>query len=217
MCTTGEMKTEDHKKADTNSLELPQVMKFFTFYYFFRMGLLDVCYLTLFDMPTFQILLPLTIEGIFIVIVCISAKLTNVFGSKFVVFRLVLQGSSIFLWLLMAYFGTFKTEKWDYRGFRKKEYAQALPYYMSIFMEWLTVFLIMAMLVVEVIWSLRKIYASAKTKVIAQIEKIRRKKARKKRKEAREARKRGEIDDQYFKVGTDKTIKDDIRSSKISI
>lgn len=162
-------------------LNLPPIMKFFTFYYFFRMCLLDICYLTLGNIPTLQILLPLTVEGVFIVIVLITAKLTNVFGSKFVVFRLVLQGVSIFMWLFMAYIGTMKSEKYDYRGFRLKEYQAALPYYISIFMEWLTVFLVMLMLGTEVYWSLKKIYIIAVYQIKMLFAKIKRKKARKQR------------------------------------
>jgi hypothetical protein len=124
--TSGITKTKSQEEEDSSKkadkLDLPPIMKFFTFYYFFRMCLLDICYLTLGDIPTLQIILPLTIEGIFIVIVLITAKLTNVFGSRFVVFRLALQGISIFMWLFMAYVGTMKSEKFDYRGFRMKEY-----------------------------------------------------------------------------------------------
>lgn len=92
MCTTGVLvsKDKESRKIEAENLSLPSILKFFTFYYFFRMCLLDVCYLTLGDIPTLQILLPLTIEGIFVVVVIIGAVKTNVFGSKFVVFRLII-------------------------------------------------------------------------------------------------------------------------------
>lgn len=109
---------ETDKLTQAKKLKLPSLVKFFTFYYFFRMCLLDICYLTLGDLPSLQILLPLTIEGIFIALVFVTAKVTTVFGSKFVLFRLALQGISIFMWLFMAYIGTMKSEKYDYRGFR---------------------------------------------------------------------------------------------------
>ena len=181
MTTKGRMLTRERASTqmDTSDLDLPYLMKFFTFYYFFRMCLLDICYLTLGEMPTLQILLPLTLEGIFIAIVIVTARLSKIFGSKFVVFRLLLQGTSIFLWLLMSYFGTRKSEKYDYRGIRYQEYMAALPDYLSIFMEWLTVFMIMLMLGVEVYWSLKKIYLAVKNSFRNQVAKIKRKKARK--------------------------------------
>lgn len=192
MCSTGvfvpkeEKDSADKKGIEADKLTLPSILKFFTFYYFFRMCLLDVCYLTLADIPTLQILLPLFIEGIFIMVVIVGARKTNVFGSKFVIFRLVMQGVSIFMWLLMAYMGTLKSEKIDYRGFRKKEFAQALPYYLSVFMEWLTVFLIMLMLGTEVVWSLTKLYIVGKAKIKEFIQRRREKKERKRRKLERE-------------------------------
>lgn len=188
MTTKGKMLTRERAttQMDTSDLNLPQMMKFFTFYYFFRMCLLDICYLTLGEMPTLQILLPLTLEGIFIAIVIVTAKLSKVFGSKFVVFRLLLQGCSIFLWLLMSYFGIRKSEKFDYRGMRYQEYQAALPDYLSIFMEWLTVFMIMLMLGTEVYWSLKKIYLAVKHSMSTQVAKIKRKKARKQRKKDKE-------------------------------
>jgi hypothetical protein len=202
----------DGPKIEAEDLTLPSIMKFFTFYYLFRMTLLDICYLTLGDLPALQILIPLTMEGVFIVIVCISAKLTNVFGSRFVIFRLVLQGVSIFMWLLMSYFGTMKSIKYDYRGFREIEYEQALPHYVSLVMEWITVFLILAMLTTEVVWSLNKIYRSLQQKVKDQMAKFKRKKERKLRKKMRESVQQALIkpkldNDNYFNADAPKKRK----------
>ena len=219
LTSKGKMLTRERASTqmDTSDLDLPYLMKFFTFYYFFRMCLLDICYLTLGEMPTLQILLPLTLEGIFIAIVIVTAKLSKVFGSKFVVFRLLLQGTSIFLWLLMSYFGTRKSEKRDYRGIRYQEYMSALPDYLSIFMEWLTVFMIMLMLGVEVYWSLKKIYLAVKNSFRKQVAKIKRKKARKLRNKGKEDAKNGDTtitqDGDYISVA-DLPAKVDMPSEK---
>lgn len=207
MCSTGVLKTDDPKKSqfEAEQLELPPVMKFFTFYYFFRMTLLDISYLTLGDLPALQILIPLTIEGIFVVIVLISAKLTNVFGSKFVVFRLALQGTAIFFWLMMAYLGTLKSEKYDYRGFRESEYAEAIPDGLSVVLEWTTVFLIMLMLFTEVFWSCKKLYGIVKSKIKDQMDKVKRNKERKVRHTQIKSVKKALYDepegDEYFAIG----------------
>jgi len=147
------------------------------------------------------VLIPLAVEGIFVVMVVITAKTTNIFGSKFVIFRLVLQGSSIFLWLFMAYLGTLEVERTDYRGFRSKEYVQALPNYLSIFLEWITVFSVLLMLATEVVWALMETYVSTKLSIQKSLEK------RKKKKEEEEKLKNKEfekldsgLDDKIMKV-----------------
>ena len=136
---------------------------------------MDLCYLTLNELPMLQILLPLVLEGIFGILVFVSAKYTNLFGSKFVVFRLGIQAVSIFLWLFMAYLGTSKKEEYDHRGLRSIISEQVLDQRLSIILEWLTVFLIMLMLLTEVVWSMMNLYLMGKHMIVGMIAKIKRK------------------------------------------
>lgn len=80
-------------------------------YFYTRLLLYDICFLTLFNTPTLQVLIPLTAEIIYLYFI-FRAKFTyNLFTSSLFFFKLAFQGYAIVSWLFVTLLYTFSTAK----------------------------------------------------------------------------------------------------------
>jgi hypothetical protein len=124
---------------------------FINFFLFFRLGIFDICYLTLSNLPQFQISCLITLEFVFFFMIQKCMWKYKLFSNWFEYTRLTWQSVAILFWLFLSLIYSFKLEGVQKNGLRVVEYHQYFSPMMGVKMQWWCLFLLFFALFFEIL------------------------------------------------------------------
>lgn len=153
-------------------------------YFYTRLLLFDICFLTLYNLPWLQILLPLTTEIIFLAFIFKARYTYDLFETRFFFYKLAFQSYAIVLWLFLALCFSFSTSMIISTSIGYLRVS--VPYYpfdtwLSKYSQYYALILVFLALLMENIFLVYKIISSVKESFAQCLKKKRVKKKREER------------------------------------
>ena len=160
------VKDQEFKRFFTNGLvEKPvdsKIVIYINFFLFFRLGIFDICYLTLGHLPQIQIGTLMTMETIFFLMILRGQFKYKLFKTFFIFFRLAWQSLAIWFWLFMAFQYSHKKYTTQENGLRSIEVIYPYESITDVRMQWSALFLVFIALFFEIVHAVHQVMISIK-------------------------------------------------------
>lgn len=150
-------------------------------YFYTRLLLYDICFLTLYNIPPLQVLLPLAAEIIFLYAIFRVRFKYHLFTSNFIFFKFAFQSYSVVFWLFLTFCFSFSRDKSIYSpiGFIKI----SIPVYpfdddLSKYAQYYALVLVFFAILAENVYLFYSIYCSVRNTVLDILKKRRKKEER---------------------------------------
>lgn len=160
------IKDQEFKRFFMNGLvEKPvksKIVIFINFFLFFRLGIFDICYLTLGHLPQVQIGILMGMETIFLLMILRAQFKYKLFKTFFMFFRLTWQSVAIWFWLYMAYKYSFKKYTIQENGLRSVEVIFPYDSVTDVRMQWTALFMVFIALFFELLHAFHQVMISVK-------------------------------------------------------